>query len=144
MEISEFIEASSRVEQYYGKEFSKEQRMIIFEELKSLDIARYRKLISEVLRKSKFLPKIADFIEANTELPYSVQLEDKQKVDCKKCNSTGYIIYTKIIKDGSREIRNQYGCICSCGNSRKYEGWNVSDKRYKTDYYTPLASELRL
>lgn len=143
MQIDEFIEATGRLEKYYGKEYEKEQRRIMFEELQSLNIERYRQLISMLIKKSKFLPKIADFTEVDIETPYTIQ--DKiQKTECKKCNSTGYLIYTKVIKDGNRELKNQYACLCNCGNAKKYEGWNVSDKRYKSEFYTPFAQEIGL
>lgn len=142
MEISEFIQATSRIEQYYNKEYTNEQRQIMFKELEDIDINRYRQLVSAVIRKSKFLPKVADFIEANIEIPFSTQRDETQKIECNKCNSTGYLIYTKVIKDGNREFKNQYACICSCGNARKYEGWKVTDKQYRSEFYTPLVQEL--
>lgn len=144
MQISEFIQATSRIEQYYNKEYTNEQRQIMFKELEDIDIDRYRQLVSAVIRKSKFLPKVADFVEANIEIPFSAQKNESQKIECKKCNSTGYLIYTKIIKDGDRELKNQYACVCTCGNARKYEGWQVTDKRYRSEFYTPLAQEIRM
>lgn len=144
MTQSEFIEATSKIEQYYGKEYTNEQRQIMFKELGDIGIDRFRQLISAIIRKSKFLPKIADFIEANIETPFISQKDDLQKIECKKCNSTGYLIYTKIIKDGDKELKNQYACVCTCGNARKYEGWKVSDKRYRSNFYTPLAQEIRM
>lgn len=143
MQSGEFVEATTRLEQYYGKEYTNEQRQIMFDELQNLPIERYKQLISMLIKKSKFLPKIADFTEVDIETPYTIQ--DKiQKTECKKCNSTGYLIYTKVIKDGNRELKNQYACLCNCGNAKKYEGWNVSDKRYKSEFYTPFAQEIGL
>lgn len=143
MQSGEFVEATTRLEQYYGKEYTNEQRQIMFDELQNLPIERYKQLISTLIKKSKFLPKIADFTEVDIETPYTIQ--DKiQKTECKKCNSTGYLIYTKVIKDGNRELKNQYACLCNCGNAKKYEGWNVSDKRYKSEFYTPFAQEIGL
>lgn len=143
MQSGEFIEATSRLEQYYGKEYTNEQRQIMFDELKGLTIERYRQLISMLIRKSKFLPKVADFTEVDIETPYTKQ-DEIQKTECKKCNSTGYLIYQKVIRDGNRKLEYQYACLCNCGNAKKYEGWNVSDKRYKSEFYTPLAQEIGL
>lgn len=143
MQIDEFIEATGRLEKYYGKEYTGEQRKIMFEELQNLNIERYKQLIAMLIRKSKYLPKIADFTEVDIETPYTKK-ENAQKTECSKCNSTGYLIYTKIIKDGNREIRNQYACLCDCGNAEKYEGWNISDKRYKSKFYTPYVKEINL
>ena len=144
MTQSEFIEATSRIEQYYNKEYTNEQRRIMFKELEDINIERYRQLVSTVIRKSKFLPKIADFVEANVETPFSTPKDTLQKIECKKCNSTGYLVYTKIIKDGERQFKNQYACVCTCGNVRKYEGWKVTDKRYRSDFFTPYAQEIRI
>lgn len=143
MQTSEFIEATSRLEIYYGKEYSVEQRTIMYDELKDMEISRYRKIISAVIRKSKFLPKIADIIEANIEEPYSSQNQEN-KVECSKCKSTGYVLYTKIIKNGDKENKYTYGAICNCGNAKKYEGWTIADTQHRTDFYTPYASELGL
>ena len=116
----------------------------MFKELKEINIQRYRQLVSAVIRKCKFLPKIADFEEANTEVPFSLQKENTQKKECKKCNSTGYLIYTKIIKNGDKNLKNQYACICTCGNKRKYESWKIEDKQNRSNYYIPLATEIGL
>lgn len=142
MTQSEFVEATSRLETYYGKDYTTGQFQEMFKELKDMNVERYRQLISAVMRKSKFLPKIADFVEANIEVPFSIQKNDLQKVECKKCNSTGYLIYTKVIKDGDREFKNQYASVCDCGNARKYEGWKITNKKYRSNYYTPLTQEL--
>lgn len=143
MTSGEFVEATGRLENYFAKEYTPEQSRIMYEELKEMSIQRYRQLISMLIRKSKFLPKVADFIEIDIDTPYTKQ-DEIQKTECKKCNSTGYLIYTKIIKDGNRELKNQYACLCNCGNAKKYEGWNVSDKRYKSEFYTPFAQEIGL
>lgn len=142
MELSEFIEATSRVENYYGKEYTTEQRRIMHEELKNLTIERYRQLISAVMRKSKFLPKIADFMEANIEEPYSSNKEEKQKIECEKCKGTGYLIYTKVIPDGDHSIKNTYAAVCPCGNAKQYKGWEITDKRHRSEFYTPMAEEI--
>lgn len=145
MEISEFIEATNRLEQYYNKEYSNEQRQIMFEELKEINIERYRKLISAVLKKCKFLPKIADFVDTDMEMPHThSQEEEKEKIECKKCNSTGYVIYTKVTKNGDKEMKNQYAAICTCGNAKQYKGWEIKDKVHRSNFYIPLIQELGL
>ena len=144
MTNGEFVEITSKLENYYGKEYSKEQRKIMFSELSNLDIDRYRKLVSVVLRKCKFLPKIVDFIEADKETPYSQQETELEKVECKKCNSTGYIVYTKLVADGDKKIPHQYAAVCNCGNAKQYKGWEVTDNRYKSEFYTPMIGELGL
>lgn len=145
MQISEFIEATSRIEQYYDKEYSNEQRQIMFDELKNLDIERYKKLVSVVLHNCKFLPKLSDFFAAEKETPYGQGLnENIEKIDCNKCNGTGYIVYIKLENDGERKIPYSFGALCTCGNAKQYKGWEVKDKRYMSDFYTPTIEELGL
>jgi hypothetical protein len=98
MQISEFIEATGILEQYYGKELTNEQRQITYEQLKDYSVERYKKLISKCLRTCKYMPKIADIIAANVELTNEVVPEEKKQVYlCSKCDGTGYVLYTKFI-----------------------------------------------
>ncbi|MBR6688772.1 MAG: hypothetical protein IKL68_02010 [Clostridia bacterium] len=142
MTRSEFIEATSRLEQYYDKEYNTQQLQIMYEELSNFDVNRYRQLISAVIRKSKFLPKVADIIGANAEEPYTNSNADKEVVDCNKCKGTGYVLYTKLIDNGVGKFKNIYGAVCSCGNAKQYKGWEVNDSEHRTNFYTPLAQEL--
>ena len=144
MTNGEFIEATTRLENYYGKEYTSEQRKIMFSELGHLDIARYRKLISAVLRKCKYLPRIVDFIEADKEEPYNTDKTEvpKEKIDCPICNGTGYVIYKKKLKDGDRELIYDYAAICRCGNAKQYKGWEIQDTKHRSNYYIPFADEL--
>lgn len=113
MLINEFIEATSRLENYYGKEYQTIQRQIMFEELKDLKIERYKKLCSAIMRKSKYLPKIADFIEANNEVPFETKTNSEQ-VECNVCNGSGYVFYKKVIED----FVYDYVCRCTCSNAQ--------------------------
>lgn len=115
MTQSEFIEATNRIEQYYDKEYTNEQRKIMFEELKDINIERYRKAVTIVIRNSKFLPKIADIIQANTEIKDIQNTEDVEKVKCDKCNGTGYIDYEKRIYGQVYK----YACRCTCKNGQR-------------------------
>lgn len=142
MNRSEFIEATSRLEQYYDKEYNTQQMQIMYEELNGLTVERYRQLISALIRKSKFLPKVADIIEANAEEPYTNSNADRKVIDCKRCKGTGYVLYTKLIDNGVEKFKNTYGAVCKCGNAKQYKGWEISDVRYRTNFYTPLAQEL--
>lgn len=144
MQIGEFIEATSRLEQYYGKEYTNEQRQIMFDEIKDFPIERYRRLISAVIRKSKYLPKVADIMEVNIEEPYTKENNEKQVIECKKCNSTGYVLYTKIIKNGNKDLKYTYAAICSCGNAKQYDGTKIIDKEHRSNYYIPFAQEIRV
>lgn len=123
MILSEFIEATSKLETYYEKEYTDEQRRIMFDELKNLSIERYRKIISQCIRSCKFLPKVADIIKANGDIIEIKSEDNSPKYDCNKCNKTGYVIYTKIIQDGDKAIPYTYALRCTCKN-----GENVNQK----------------
>lgn len=73
MEIKEFIEETGKIEKYYGKELEKFQRDIWYREFAKLDVSRYRKIVMEVFRKCKFMPRLADLIEINQNLPYRTE-----------------------------------------------------------------------
>ena len=141
MTISEFIDATSRLENYYGKEYKKEVLKIMHEELEHLSLERYKFLISKAIRKCKYLPKVCDFVELEIENPDVTAIEEKERVDCKKCNSTGIIVYAKKIQNGNKALKTQYAAICDCGNHKQYKGWEHS---LNSEYYTPMAKELNL
>ena len=42
MILGEFIEATSRLEQYFGKEYTNEQRQIMFEELSKMPLEKFK------------------------------------------------------------------------------------------------------
>ena len=119
MQISEFIEATGILEQYYGKELTNEQRQITYEQLKNLSIERYRKLISKCLRSCKYMPKIADIIAANTEMSNEITPEEKRQIyPCMKCNGIGYVVYTKFISNGNERLPYTYAARCTCENGK--------------------------
>ena len=114
MVLVEFINETSRIEQFFSKELTKIQRDEWFRELKNISIQRYRQIVQEIFRKCKFMPKLADVLEIQNSLAYNT-LEVK-KVECSKCDGTGYVIYKKHFKDGIREYDLDYATRCSCAN----------------------------
>ncbi len=132
MQTQEFIEATRRLEKYYNKEYTSEQIGIMYDELKHLDIERYRQLISAALRKCVNKPKIADFYMLDQELPYSTNEEQAEVIECKKCNSTGYVTYKKFITDGGKRLEYIYAARCDCENG------NNAQKRVPTAHQLGL------
>lgn len=110
MQVGEFIEATSRLENYYGKEYTKEQRQIMFQELKNLTIERYKRVIVKIIREDKYLPKVADILEKNREIGY--EKEEEEIVDCKICKGVGLLTYKKEFEG----LIYTYACRCSCQN----------------------------
>ena len=119
MQLDEFIQATNRLETYYGKELSTDQMQIMYEELKNLSIDRYIKLISKCLKTCKYLPKIADIVSANMEMIGEVSEEEKRQiVPCKKCDGTGYVAYSKFIMNGNERIPYTFFARCNCENAK--------------------------
>lgn len=129
MDRNEFIEATNRLEHYYEKQYSTEQLKIMFEELKDIDANRYKLIVTRLIRTSKFLPKIADIVEMNNELPRTKKEKTKEAVNCERCGGTGYLLYKKKVQDSIYE----YACLCPCGNGEPYRG---------KEYYIPHAEEI--
>lgn len=122
MERIEFIEATTRLEQYYEKTYTKEQLHIMYEELKNIAVDRYKKAIVQIIRNQKYLPKISDILEVSNEIPKEVK--EIEKTNCEKCKGTGYVLYKKKVNNSLYE----YGALCDCGNAPEYNG---------KDYYIP-------
>ena len=148
MEISEFVEETSRIEKYFGKELEKFQRDIWYQNLKNLPIERYRRIINQIYRTCKFMPKLADVISINEELPYiqSNIITKKEKVDCKKCHGLGVIFYKKIIDNGDRNLEYEYAARCNCENAKEYiyDGTKINDVKNRSKFYVASALELGL
>lgn len=144
MKLEEFNDEVERIERFYQKEIPDEQKRIWFNELKSMDIKRFKYIISQVYRTLKFIPKLADIIEINTNLGYSQVKKEENPIKCDKCKGTGYITYWKKIKNGNKEMNYEYMALCTCGKQKQYKGWEYPEERYRTNYYTPLATELGL
>ena len=145
MTIEDFTKATEEIENYYQKSIPDEQKKVWFQELRNMDIKRFRYIISQLYRNCKFLPKLADIIEINSNLGYSqIKKEQLENIKCNKCKGTGYIVYTKIKKNGDKNILYEYMAVCSCGKQRQYKGWEISDESHRDNYYMPYAKELGL
>lgn len=146
MEVVEFIEETARLEKFFEKELDKFQRDIWYQELRHIPLNRYRQIVNKCFGKCKFMPKLADINAINDELPYIQNTTQKQKVNCNKCKGEGFILYQKILQDGNRKIEYTYLARCDCQNGLEfaYDGTKVSDARYRTKYYIPIAQQLGL
>lgn len=118
MKIDEFMEETKKLERFYSKELTEEQKKIWFENLKKLTLLRYQYIIGVIYRKNKYFPSLADIIQLNDELGMK-QKETKYKQEkCDICSGRGVIRYIKKIN----EIDYEYVCRCNCGNSLKFMG----------------------
>ena len=114
MKIEEFDEETRKLEKFYDKEIPEEQRKIWYEEFKGISITRYKYLISQVYRKCKFMPKLADMIEINKKTGV-IQKKEDETVYCPKCNGIGLILYKKKFNDNIYDMV----CRCDCINGMK-------------------------
>ena len=118
MEINEFIEATSRAEQYFEKEYSNEQRQIMYEELKKMSIEKYRNVIANCIRSCRFMPKLADILKASTDID-NVNYEKKREyTPCEICEGKGVVRYYKILQENGYEY--DFACRCTCKNGEYY------------------------
>ena len=144
MTDSEFVLETSRIEKYYGKELDEFQRKIWHEEIGHLSLPRYRQIVKEIFKTSKFMPKLADIIEINNTLAYEKKERITEEVECSKCDGKGFLIYTKLYDNGTEKIPYDYLARCTCANGEQYSynGQNVSDSRHRSNYYVPNVVEL--
>jgi len=134
----EFIEETTRLEKYYGKELDEFQRKVWYEELKNIPLARYRMIVREIYKTSKFMPKLADILEIHKTLPYAKKAEESEAVECKKCNSDGVVVFTKLVEG----IPYQFAARCTCKNGDKYRYDGRELHENKSRYYIPSIDEV--
>ena len=118
MTNAEFIQATSRLENYYDKEYTTEQLKIMFDMLKEWNIQKYIRAINYCIRNNKFLPKVADLTSAESD---NNQVVEKPKIDFIKCNkcSEGFVRYFKELQNGGKTIKYEYLALCTCENGHK-------------------------
>lgn len=144
MKIDEFIEETANIEKYYDKELDEFQRKVWYDELCKIDISKYRMIIKEIYRHNKFMPKLADIIEINSNLTYKPKEIIEETVECNRCNSKGYIFYKKIVKNGAKDIIYDMFARCDCKNGLKYayDGTKINNTEHRSKFYVPTISQL--
>lgn len=121
MQISEFVEETSRVEKYFNKEYTSAQRSEMFEQLKKYNKEKYRQIISAVLRRCRTLPKIIDFIDAANSIQETKETINFEGIEkCKKCKNSGLVNYKRIIQDGNNKAEYFYVARCDCQYGMQY------------------------
>lgn len=87
MTNTEFVEETNNLEKFFDKELKDFERVIWFKELKNIDVARYRQVIKEAYRQCKFMPKLADIIKINNELPKAKIQKEEITEKCDICKN---------------------------------------------------------
>lgn len=118
MKIDEFMEETKKLERFYSKELTEEQKKIWFENLKKLTLLRYQYIIGVIYRKNKYFPTLADILQINEETGMKKEEKKYKEEKCDICSSRGVIRYIKKING----IDYEYVCRCNCGNSLKFMG----------------------
>ena len=113
---ADFVRITTEMERFYEKEYNSEQRKYIFEAFKKMSQERYRQVVNTVFKTCRFLPKLADLIEIEQNIPKETPKE-KESVECARCNGTGLTAYTKLIPNGDEELEYQFVARCGCANS---------------------------
>lgn len=129
---SEFINLTSKLENYFGKEYTTEQRKIMYDILKDWSIQKYGQAVKYCLENCKYLPKIADFKQASTDYKpnYNNKNDNFEYVDCAKCKRRGLISYFKKWEDN----RYEYVALCTCEN-----GQHLKETEYR---FLPFINEI--
>lgn len=120
----EFVQATSRLEKYYDKEYTQNQSKEMYNFFKDWSISKYITAINYCLKTSKYLPKIADLMNVNTD---DMQPREREKIDfveCNKCNGEGFVKYLKSVPNGDKTLKYEYVALCTCKNGEKQRNIN--------------------
>lgn len=124
MTNEEFIQATSRLEGYFDKEYKTEQLKEMYNMLKDWNIEKYTKAVNYCICNCKYLPKIADITSADISTVNTQSNKKIEFVKCNKCNGEGFIKYFKQKKDGERTLKYEYIALCTCENAKKQKAIN--------------------
>lgn len=114
MTNQEFSVEIQKMERFYDKSLTSEQKTIWYESLKNLGLVRFKYLIGEIYRTSKFFPSLSDFISLDRETGYLPPKEIlNEKVDCDICEGRGFILYYKKVND----YKYTFVAKCNCQNA---------------------------
>ena len=112
MNKQEFIEITSKIEKFYNKEYNQEQSKQIYEKFKNETIEKYSQIQQEVIKTCKFMPTLADFIEAKNRLSTQRKGVEKERFKCKTCGGTGMVPYKKYDNELKQEYQYVARCVC--------------------------------
>ncbi len=119
MTNTEFVQATSRIEKYFDKEYKQEQLKEMYYMLKDWSIEKYIKAVTYCIRNCKYLPKLADLTNADVTSVKTQSSKDIDYVKCNKCNGEGFIRYFRQKNDGNRVLKYEYIALCICQNAEK-------------------------
>ena len=103
MKMEEFVKAISYLGMAYGKEYSQAETMQMYDFLKDYNYQTMIEAVKSIIRTSKFVPKIADLIEA-----------------CENNKSTQRVEVVKYMRDSGYFKLCDYGEITDEHATRNY------------------------
>ena len=128
MRLDEFNMQTQRLCNLYGKSLNDEQMEFWYESLKDYELEKYRRAVGEYAKKNKYMPTISDILgEIRNLKPY--EKAPTEKVECKACNGSGYVLY--------RKDDYEYASLCNCKNAIGKDYYNKD-----TGYYIPKAADV--
>lgn len=117
MTNQEFSNEIQKMERFYDKSLTSEQKTIWYESLKDIGLTRFKYLIGEIYRTSKFFPSLSDFISLDRETGYLPPKEVlNTKVDCEICEGRGFILYYR----NKNDYKYTFVAKCNCQNAINY------------------------
>ena len=119
MTIYEVADELQTLEEYYNKKYNGTQVTQIHHRFGELSKDIFKMMLIETMNFSKYLPLIPDFATALNNVRQTYKYQDNfQSVKCDKCGGSGYVIVTKVVKDGGEKYKYQYGFRCTCANGQ--------------------------
>lgn len=119
MTIYEVSDELQVLENYYNKKYNGTQVTQIHHRFGELSKDTFKLMLIEAMNFSRYLPLIPDLNVALNNVRQTHKYEDDfEKVECSKCGGSGYVVITKVVKDGEDKYKYQYGFRCTCANGQ--------------------------
>lgn len=130
----EFIEQTQKLCGAYEKSLTEEQMNFWFDNIRAFDVDTYKRAIDIAVTRYKFMPALNEMLDT---LKETRNVPNNQKVACKACHGSGYIMYKKLVNG----ISYDYACQCPCANGQKvaYDGRACQKP---SDYYLERAENV--
>jgi len=138
MTVDDFRQVTLDLEAFYNKTLNPTQKQLWFDELKNYTVEKYKKALHKICTTSQYMPALSIVLEEIRKVHEDVVL--REKVDCRACKGTGYILYHKLVNG----IDYEYVCQCNCQNGigLDYDGTKVADKEHRSPYYLAKAVDV--
>ena len=135
MRIEELIKGLNFLGLAYGKEYNQMEAQQIYEFLKEYEYETFIKAVKEIIRTSKFLPKISELIEACEKYKLTA---NKDVIDYMR--SVGYFSYSAYGEVTEEKASRNYGKALRFIELGVIPDWLQED----IDYYVNQMHQLRL